>query len=1039
MYPISFSSPWYLLLLLALVPVVWLWWTSGRTTRRGRGIASLVLRAAILFAIVLSLSGLQWVRASDELAVVFLLDASDSIDAAARERAMAFLRTALAEMGPDDRAALVVFGENALVEWPLFREWELDADDVLQSVPRTAHTDLGEAIRLGLALVPATAQRRLVILSDGQANVPGAEAAAALAAAGGVELDVVPLYRQDVGTGEGLVEAWVDALDVPASLYEGEEFSLVVRVRSTADGPALLRVYAPDPTALGDRLVAERAVYLQVGSNAYLFPLTAGRPGYSAFRVQLLPERDTFHQNNALSAFAVVHGAPRVLVVARPEFVDEESGRSIDEAAHLIRALESAGLRVERITPAYLPVDLASAGDYASIVLVNVPASALSPRQMSVLQASVRDLGGGMVAVGGEDSYGVGGYYKTALEETLPVEMTLRDKERMPPVAIAYVIDKSGSMDVAARQGGARKIDLAKEAIIRSLELLQPGDQLGVIAFESTAQWVYPSPSSGQDASLAEMTDLAAVQDQVATIRAAGGTDIYAGLSAAVAAMGRSDAQIKHVLLLTDGGASQMGLGDLAARLREAGGTLSAVGIGQDAAPFLEPLALDSGGRYHYVDDPAMIPLIFTQETALAQRAYIVEEPFYPAQTGHSPILEGIDAVPALYGYVATSIKPTARMVLASGMDDPLLAQWQYGLGRAVAWTSDATTKWAREWVRWEEYPRFWAQAVRWTILDRDPSALEAQFVDEGEQVRVVVDVGDEGGEYGDDAVVTAHLLPPSMVYGTEGAQARELTLRQTAPGRYEGVFTPEEEGAYLMRVAARPPSDSPPEGGQDVQERTLLTGYVQPYSPEYRAFGTDEATLRRLAEIGGGRVAEDADLADPSWVYAHDQDAVRAHTPVWPWLLGLAVCLLPLDVGVRRLAIDGRDVRRASARARAWVRGLFPSRQPVAETQPSEEMERLMRAKERAPVAPPRPETIGVEEDGDVPRVGDGGLDAHFVEAAPEPAAEALSEHARPMDETPSPPGDAAAAEPDGAEGDSLAARLLAARRRARGEQPDE
>jgi len=1071
---------------------------------------SLILRVLILVLIILSIAGLQWVRASDQLAVVFLVDVSDSVDTAAREQALAFVRSALAEMEPDDRAGLVVFGANALVERPLSQAGELASYSVITeygahapyalfSIPTTVRTDIGEAIRLGLALLPATAQRRLVLLSDGQGNVPGGEAAAALAAASGVELDTVPLAGR--GGHDAFAEAWVDALDVPSALYEGEEFGLVVRVQSVVEQWALLRLFAPDPEGTGDRLVVEETVPLRKGLNSFLFTLPAGKPGFSTFTAQLVPEQDTFYQNNVLGAFAVVRGAPRVLIVAQSEYPDRATGQAVDDAARLALALEQAGLRVERATPADLPPDLASAGDYSAVVLVNVPATALSPadaravyarlnsRQMAMLQAYVRDLGRGLVCVGGEESYGVGGYFRTPLEETLPVEMTIKDKTRMPPLAIVFVIDRSGSMDIAARQGGARKIDLAKEAIIRSLELLQPGDQVGVVAFESTAQWVFPSLEEqpplggarpGKQKFLPELTDVAAVQQQVGTIRAGGGTDIYSGLSAAVAAMENSDASVKHVILLTDGGASQEGLWDLVTRLRATDGTLSTIGVGQDAASFLQPLAVDGGGQYHHTDNPAAIPQIFAQETTLAQRAYIVEDTFYPALAGRSAILQGIEAVPALHGYVATSIKPAAQMILASNQQDPVLAQWQYGLGRAVAWTSDAKGKWAREWVRWDQFPRFWAQAVRWTIVERDDSGLETQIIDEGERVHVVVDVMEAEGRYANDMSTTVHLFPASIGRQVDAAQgspegsprgAWTVRLRQTAPGRYEGDLLPggevyRERGAdtgrgavYLLRVVAEPPdasSEGSPEGSpRGAQPLIQVTGYVRPYSREYRSFGTDEAALHRLAEIGRGRVFQvtDADrdhpfadkdhpfAADPASVFAHDQDAVRTYTPVWPWLLGLAVCLLPLDVGVRRVAVDWMDVRRATAKVRAWIRAhknagkrVVFRRRPTR-VQSSERAARLMAAKKRATERAAVQRAIkldtldskrGISVEGPAGTAGPAADDWSVEETHVPPAPSAAA-----FEEPEQAPAPELGPEDDGQR--TMTARLLAAKRRAR------
>lgn len=979
-FPVSFSYPAYLFFLLLLAPTIWLWMRRRRVYRvpRLRDTLSLALRVLILMLIVLSLAGVQWVKASDDLAVVFLLDVSDSIDAETRAWAIEFIRSAMSKMGPNDYAALVVFGADALVERPPVQAKELGE---LLSIPTTSHTDIGEAVRLGLALLPATAQRRIVLLSDGMANVPGAETAVQLAAAGGVRLDVLPLPAR-----EARVETWVDAVNLPSTLYQGERFGVTVRVHSTVAQVAKIRLFADNA------LVVEEYVALNSGLNSFLFELQAGETGLSTFYVQLIPEQDTFYQNNLLGAFALVHGAPRVLLVARAPYTDQETGRQIDDAETVLSALQSAGLHVERVTPAYLPASLAELGEYAAVMLVNVPAIDLLPRQMTLLQTYVRDLGGGLVCVGGDASYGVGGYFKTPLEETLPVEMTIKDKMRMPPLAIVFVIDKSGSMDEAASPGAPKKIELAKEAVLRSLELLNPGDQVGVVGFEESAQWVW---------NLSPLDDMQAVQRQVMTMRGGGGTNIYAGLDAAVKALEGSDARLKHVILLTDGIASEEGLSELVAKLRAMNGTLSTVGVGQDSMPYLKDMAADGGGRYHYTDNPSTIPQIFAQETTLAQRSYIVEETFYPALAGRSSILEGITSVPALYGYVATSPKPAAQMVLLSNQQDPILAQWQYGLGRAVAWTSDAAPRWARSWVIWDQFGRFWAQAVRWTIVERDQGDLETQIVDDGERARILVDVVGQSGEFGNALTVEAVLVSPSL-------ETQTVALQQTAPGRYEGSFVPKEQGVYMVRIAG---------SGPDQTTLGQLTGFVRAYSPEYRTFGTDEAMLRRLATLGGGTL-----LDDPAQVFAHDQRVVKTYTDVWPWLLGLAVCLFPLDVGVRRVVIDGRDFRRAWEKLRALLR-----RRAAQPAESEARVAQLLKAKQRVPTASPSPTPVEVPPiaTGELPPISPTQTPPEVQAARPVP----------PVEPTPSPQEPArpptAPAEPPPSDA-SMTARLLAAKKRA-------
>ena len=121
-----------------------------------------------MLLLILSLAGSQLVRAADELAVVFLVDASDSISPAQAETAETYIRTALETMTPSDQAAVILFGSNALVERPMSGLAELAP---VSSVPQALQTDVAEAIRLGMALFPAGSARRLVILSDGTATV----------------------------------------------------------------------------------------------------------------------------------------------------------------------------------------------------------------------------------------------------------------------------------------------------------------------------------------------------------------------------------------------------------------------------------------------------------------------------------------------------------------------------------------------------------------------------------------------------------------------------------------------------------------------------------------------------------------------------------------------------------------------------------------------------------------------------------------------------------------------------------------------------
>ena len=908
----TFSTPLALLLLLALPAVLWLGWPA-RGPSRLRESLSVALRLLIALLLVLGLAGLELRRAADALSVVYLVDHSDSMPPAARQVALTYVRQALQLMGPNDRSAVIVFGGDALVERPLSASKELDS---FTTKVTSLQTDLAEAIRLGLALLPADTARRMVIISDGLETTGDAAEAARLAAVSGVQIRVVPLLLPDGS------EAIVTEVTAPAHLREGEQFGLEVTIESTLDQTVGVRVLA------GTSLAYEGALALRRGVNAYTLPLTAGLPGFEAYRVQIVPltGSDTFYQNNELAAFSQVAGPPRVLLVKNPRPRD-----GVDESRELIAALRAANIVVDVVDPSGLPSDLPVLAEYASVVLLNVPATALSTRQMGAVQTYVRDLGGGLVAVGGPNAYGVGGYFKTPLEEVLPVDMAIKDQQRRPRLTMVFIIDHSGSM--LDTSGGVSKLELAKEAAIRSLDLLSPTDKVGVIAFDDSAQWVVPITGLDQKD---------AIVNSIGGIQAGGGTEIFAGVQAASLVLPSDDAAVKHIILLTDGGSNPAGIQEMVTAMHnDYGITLSSVGVGSDAAPFLADLAAAGGGIHHVAVDPSSIPSIFTEEITLATRAYIIEEEFLPRQVNPSPMLAGIESVPSLLGYVGTSTKDSAQTILMTGQEDPLLAAWQYGLGRAVAWTSDATGRWAQNWVNSEQFVRFWAQVVRYTISAGANSNVEVRVEREGDQATVMVDAQSDAGAYLNGLTMTVNVVGPD---GT----SQVLILQQVAPGRYSGTFTPTAEGAYLIRVAGS--DGAQPEGDPAAVAQTA--GWVLSYSPEYQTLTADPNYLARLAALTGGSLVGVDDMAE---IYAHDLPAARAATqPVWPYLLLAAVLLLPFDIALRRLVMTRYELQRAWRRVTGALAGPQPQA-TSASPQRARQLSSLFQAKDRAGAALPK------------------------------------------------------------------------------------
>ncbi|NJL94181.1 MAG: VWA domain-containing protein [Anaerolineae bacterium] len=888
------------LLLLALLPLAY-WIGRPRSRfRRRRAIISALLRMLLIALLVLSLAGIEIPGDSDQLAVVFLVDYSDSMGQANREAAVDYVEQAIESMNANrDQAAVIFFGANAVVEQPLAPRLDLSQTS---AAPITLNTNLAEAIRLGLALFPAEGAKRLVILSDGVETVGDAERASRLAAASNVQIDYVP-FTQPQNTGEILIED----VRVPQRVNESELFDLIVNVESQVDSPAELRVFA------GGSVIYQTEVELESGDNRFsVGPLDLPSTGFVDFRVQIEPRAggDTFYQNNELAAFTEVRGRPTVLLVANDQ----------REVEFLQPALEETGLVVEVIAPRDLPTGLAGLSAYSSVVLVDVPATKLNTVQMELLQIYVRELGGGLVAIGGPNAYGVGGYFETPLEETLPVEMRIRDQQRIPSLTMLFIIDRSGSMEMVSGASGFTNLELAKEAILRSFNFLNDYDRAGVISFDTEAYYVLPIQEMQNEA------NRRAMQNEVASLRSGGGTDIFGALEEASNILPTDPSALKHMILLSDGGASPMGILELAQQMYEQHGiTISVVSVGTAAAGWLPSLAQVGRGNFHQADDVSTIPSIFAQETVLATRSYIIEEEFTPSLTARSQIMEGITVVPSLLGYVATTEKDTATVVLRTPEEDPLLATWQYGLGRAVAFTSDASPRWGVNWLTWEDYTRFWSQTVRWTITEGASTNLEVRVEQRGEQAYLIVDARDEDGEFLNGVTLDAALVNPEL-------ESETVSIPQVAPGRYETPISPEQEGAYFLRVAGSTAS-----GSLAVAQ---TAGWVLSYSSEYALREPNPRFLEELAGLtGGGSLAE-----NPAAAFEHDLVVTEASEPIWQVLLALAACLLVLDIAVRRLVINPSDVEAL----RAWLgrtTGLSRGRVPST----AGRMGNLMEAKRRA------------------------------------------------------------------------------------------
>lgn len=874
---IWFQDPLVLLLLAALPPLIHLSLRRRAAMSRKRRTAFLTLRASAFLFLVLAAAGPRFSRASQGISVLFLLDDSVSVGEPQRREALEAIAGIRSRLGPEDHAGLVRFAASASYE-DLPEGAEADA-----SPPADAEaTDIEGALRTAAASFPPSGARRLVLLSDGRENRGRAEDAVAFLRSARIAAFAVPLEPPSGG------EASLESLAAPAVLRSGEPHTVTAVVRARSASRARV-------TLLRDgALFGTMDAALRPGRNVFSFASELQGTGLHEYEAVLDPAVDTVRENNRFRALVEVRGPPRVL------YVHKKGARSPAFTA----ALGTQGFLVEECGPEGIPATLRGLSAYDAVVLDNVPSFSLSFQAMETLESYVRDTGGGLLMSGGDTSFGAGGWYGTPLERALPVEMDAASPARLPRLSLVIVTDKSGSMGGQV-SGGETKLDVVKSAAVATLDLLNPFDRVGVLAFDADHEWAVP---------LTDAADRDVIATDLARLQSGGGTDMAPALEEAHAVLAGAASALKHIIVLTDGLTQEADHEGIVRRIAADGITVSAVAVGEDAdRELLARIAEIGGGRYYAASDPRTVPRIFVTETIIARRGLLMEKRFLPQPASGSEILSGIplSSFPPLDGFVLTYPKKASEQVLTGLQDAPLLSVWRYGLGKSAAFTSDWGARWARDWVEWESFPRFVAHLVRWVERTGGPDILVPAVRIESGQGRITVDAVD-GGTFVDGLDMGGTVLAPS------GA-ATPLSLRQTAPGRYEGRFDAEETGDYVVTLIAAPGAAHDAAPGAAVSSRVL--GISVPYAEEYRDVGADTALLSRLSRDTGGRILDADDEEGLSELLRRGKAESAEATGLESLIpLTVALVLFFLDVCARQLRIPA-GLRSLFARLRGRMR----------------------------------------------------------------------------------------------------------------------
>ncbi len=882
--------------LLAVLVAEWLLARRRIGVGRRQWNVSQALRAAVALALIAALVNLNFNIASDRVATIFLIDSSDSMGAAGRSEASQFVVDALVdkEDRDDDEnlAGVVAFGRNARLENlasenPVFSGVSVDLD--------SAGTDLSAALRLGAAALPGDARQRLVVLSDGRSTHGDLTAEAERLAETGVPVDVV-LVEPPAG-----FDAALASVEAPSVARVGEEVVVSATVEAETAGEAVVTLRR------NGEIVTSQVLSLSPGENPVTFTDTAADTGVLRYQVDVDAAGDPVSDNNRGFAAVPVSGAERVLLV--------DGDPTAPDGDNLAAALVASGLNVDTVSVGGIP-PLDELSQVASIVMVNVDRFDLSDNQVSVLTAAVRDLGRGLVTVGGDRSYALGGYRGSDLEEILPVESEITDPLRRQTVAQVLAIDTSGSMDACHCDeegnnglGGGNRIDggvvktvIAQQAAAKAIAALSATDEVGVLTMDNSDQWVIDLQANPpQDV----------IDDGLSLVNPSGPTILRSGLETAAIELRKSNAALKHVIFFSDGFTDVADLNALvgqAANLAAEGITVSVVATGEGAASDLEPVAEAGGGRFYPGRNLEQIPDIIVQETVTASRSFVTEGQFVPTVTSSADSVSGLAEAPVLDGYIATTPKSLARVDLRVGPDnDPLLASWRTGLGRVTSWTSDGGKRWSQRWSGWSGAPAFWSSVVKETFPTTSDGG-GVQVTIDGDQMTVRVEGVDA---WADDATASVRVnRPAESSGGGDRADGQQVTLERVDGTTFAATVPVDEAGVYAVGASV------------EADGETLWTGVglsTRSYPAEYAPRPIDPAPLEALAAATGGRV-------QPTFTDVFDANGTRPGDQRldWTtWLLWFAVVAWPIAVAVSRLSWRRGLLADSGQKASATIRSI--------------------------------------------------------------------------------------------------------------------
>lgn len=885
-------------------------------------------RILVISLIAGALAEPSWREEKKAVSVTVLLDVSDSIPTPQLKQAESELQIAAqtSKREPDDRLGVVTMARE-----PIVQQLPTPKASTIERgyTGKTDATDIASAVRLALGIAPPDAANKLVLVSDGNETMGSVLAAIAAAQASNVPISIYPIaYRYNN-------EVLMERLVAPPTARLGENVSLKVVLNATTEATGTLSIRDDDGPIDLDPASDKSGVRIKLEKGPNTFAVAVPVLNRGAVRYEAVfepdmnggrPVADTRLENNKQIAVTFVSGEGSVLIIRE----------DASDTTTFVRALKEFGIPVNEVDIAGAPKDLVQMNAFDAIILANVPRTLFAESQIADLQRYVREGGGGLVMLGGKDSLGAGLWMDTPVAEALPVDLNPPQKKEMPRGCLGIWVHSVEMPDGRF---------LGQQVCTAAIDALSRLDLAGIAEWgPNGAGWAHP---------IGPLQDKTAIKQAINRLTFGDMTDWTPALQTLLAGMEKADAGQKHCILISDGD-PMMPSTTLLDKFKNASPPISITTVaiachGIQDQTAMERIARYTGGRFYNVKpgQENKVPEIFMKEAITVHRPLIREgKAFNPKLSGlAAETFAGITALPAVTGYIRTAEKGGLALVtLRNDEDEPLMAQWNHGLGRSIVFSSDTGGRWAQQWPAWGQYAAFWSQHIRWVMRPTN-SAISMRVTPEtkGDETLILVEATTRDGERVPFVNFQGRLASP------DGTADQDIVLREIGPGRYEGRVKTEAAGTFIASFRYKVPRGD----GGAAYEGSVSAAINKPYADEYRTLKDNIALLLQIRDKTGG---SSITVGDPAKADLWNRESLTfpvSARPIWLFVASLGIGLFLVDVALRRVRIDifaiAATVRRAAARGhqnKTELGGLHAARDKARASIKTRET--------LAPIAPP-------------------------------------------------------------------------------------